>query len=153
MIESTTGHDVHEMIISGDATGCSTSAGGGAGGEIILNDVLGMKNQTLVINTSAAAAASQSDGSVSSKQKLTSSAGAVSTDKKYSPPDYASKEKVCVRTCDIKSPVLLLRFYIVPRYIWISWVCNLPPGAIGVRSTFIVDDVMIIVWKTDHKVH
>ena len=96
MIESTTGHDVHEMIISGDDMGCSTSAGGGAGGEIILNDVLGMKNQTLVINAPAAAAASQSDCSVStSKQKITSSAGAVSTDKKYSPPDYASKEKVC----------------------------------------------------------
>ena len=100
MIESTTGHDVHEMIISGDDTDCSTSAGGGAGGgaggEIILNDVLGMKNQTLVINTPAAAAASQSDCSVStSKQKITGSAGAVSTDKKYSPPDYASKEKVC----------------------------------------------------------
>ena len=95
MIESTTGHDVHEMIISGDATGCSTSA---AGGEIILNDVLGMKNQTLVINTPAAtsAAASQSDCSVStSKQKITGSAGVVSTDKKYSLPDYASKEKVC----------------------------------------------------------
>ena len=113
MIESTTGHDVHEMIISGDVTSCSTSAGGGAGGgaggEIILNDVLGMKNQTLVINTSAAAAASQSDGSVSSKQKLTSSAGAVSTDKKYSPPDYASKEKVSAQTCVIKSNILLLR--------------------------------------------
>ena len=98
MIESTTGHDVHEMIISGDNTGCSTSAGGGAAGEIILNDVLGMKNQTLVINTPAAAsaAASQSDCSVStSKQKITGSAGVVSTDKKYSPPDYASKEKVC----------------------------------------------------------
>ena len=102
MIESTTGHDVHEMIISGDDTSCSTSAGGGgAGGEIILNDVLGMKNQTLVINTPAAASAtaSQSDCSVStSKQKISSSAGVVSTEKKYSPPDYASKEKVCVRT-------------------------------------------------------
>ena len=127
MIESTTGHDVHEMIISGDATGCSTSAGGGAGGgaggEIILNDVLGMKNQTLVINTPAATA-SQSDCSLSNKQKITGSAGVVSTDKKYSPPDYASKEKVCAQICGgVESHILLFRFSIVSRYIWISSRC------------------------------
>ena len=125
MIESTTGHDVHEMIISGDDTSCSTSAAaGGAAGEIILNDVLGMKNQTLVINTPTAATASQSEGSVSNKQKITGSAGVVSTDKKYSPPDYASKEKVCAQICGgVESHILLFRFSIVSRYIWISSRC------------------------------